>query len=122
MARGRRSGVSGTTNIMFAIPTDDANVWHLKKGSITFEDGFTAGIEVEGGYIPHVKETRGLTVTYCVITTPVKGQGPQVTGDVAMMTCINGRVENSVDIARGVEFILPPDTAEALSAAAAQKD
>ncbi len=121
MAKGEKSGVSGTTKVLFAIPTDDAKVWRLKNGSITFESGFTAGIEVDGGYIPHAKDTHGLTVTYCVLRS-VKNQGSRVTGDVAMMTCINGRVADTVDIAHDVEVILPPQMAEVSSGAGTPKD
>jgi hypothetical protein len=120
MAKGERSGVSGSTRIVFAIPTDDANVWRLKNGSITFENGFTAGIEVQGGYIPHAKGSHGLTMTYCVFGS-VENKGPRVTGDVAMMTCLDGRLEDSVDIAHGVEVILPPEMESALAGSAAAK-
>src|SRR5262245_38006420 len=117
MPKGQGAGISGTTKIVFAIPTDDAHVWRLKNGTISFERGFTARIEVEGGYIPHARGRDGLTVTYCVFRS-AENHGPRVTGDVAMTTCVNGRVMDSVDIAQGVEVILPPDVAEASSAAA----
>jgi hypothetical protein len=120
MAKGQKSGVSGTIKIIFAIPTDDAKVWRLKNGSITFENGFTANLEVEGGYIPHARGTRGLTVTYCVFG-PLTNQGPPVTGDVTMMTCINGRVMDSVDVAHAVEVSYSPDLAESLSGAATRE-
>lgn len=113
MAKVESSGVSGTTKSAFAIPTDDPNVWRLKHGSITFEKGLTAAINVEGGYIPYAKGSQGLTVTYCVFGS-VKGQ--PVKGDVIMMTCLNGRVMDAVDVAHGVEVIVPVDKAE-LSAA-----
>jgi hypothetical protein len=114
MAKRERSGVSGTLKIIFAIPTDDAKVWRLKNGSITFENGSTADMEVEGGYIPHAKGPHGLTVTYCVFGA-LKNQGSPVTGDVTMMTCVDGRVMDSVDVAQAVEVILPSDMAETLS-------
>ena len=119
MAKRAISGVSGTLKITFAIPTDDAKVWRLKNGSITFENGSTADLEVDGGYIPHARGARGLTVTYCVFGA-LKNQGARVTADVSMMTCVNGRVEDSVDVARDVEVILPPDMAEPLSGAGAR--
>src|SRR5947209_16670433 len=99
MARRAISGVTGTIKILFAIPTDDATVWRLKNGSITFENGYTTAITVEGGYIPFARGTRGLTVTYCVFRA-LKNQGPRVTSDVSMMTCVNGKGEDSVDVAR----------------------
>ncbi len=120
MAKVKSSGVSGTIEIGFAIPTDDAKIWRYKKGSITFESGFTAAIEVEGGYIPYARGTNGLTVTYCVCRA-LDNQGAHGTADVAMMTCINGRVMDSVDIARGVELILSPNMVEVLSATATPK-
>lgn len=121
MAKIKSSGVTGTIEIEFAIPTDDANVWRHKNGSITFESGLTTDIEVEGGYIPYARGTNGLTVTYCIYRS-LENQGPHAIADVAMMTCLKGRVMDSVDIAHGVKVILPPDMAEALSATAPPKD
>lgn len=96
------SGVSGVLKIVFAIPTDDPKVWRLRNGRITFEKGFTTEIDVEHGYIPYARGDQGLTVSYYVFRHMGK-RGKQVIGDVNMMVCINGRVQDSVDIARGVE-------------------
>jgi hypothetical protein len=116
MAKRAILGVTGTIKIIFAIPTDDPKVWRLKNGSITFENGSTTAITVEGGYIPHVRGSRGLTVTYCVFGA-LKNQGTSVTADVSMKTCVNGKDEDSVDVAKDVEVIVSPDLAETLSGA-----
>jgi hypothetical protein len=121
MAKRAVSGVSGTLKYIFAIPTDDANVWRLKHGSITYDQGYTTDLTVEGGYIPHARGTRGLTVTYCVFGA-MKQQGTRMTGDVAMMTCVNGKLEDSVDVAQAVEVIFPPEMAETFSGAATREN
>jgi hypothetical protein len=120
MSKGGISGVSGTTKAVFAIPTDNAKVWRLKNGSITFENGYHVAIEVEDGYIPHAMGTRGLTVTYCDFRS-LKNQGSRVTGEVSMVSCINGRAMDSVDIAKDVEVILPAEMAESIAVATRKK-
>ncbi len=121
MAKSESSGVTGSTTIIFAIPTDDARVWRFKRGSITFDEGYTVGIIVENGYIPSAKGPRGLTVTYCIITS-WKRQGNSKIGDIAMMTCVNGRLLDSVDVARGVDIEFPPGAQEPELSAAAHRD
>ena len=101
---GENQGVTGNVEIVFAIPTDDPKVWRMKNGSLTFSNGTTAGIDVEGGYIPHFKGEHGLTVTYCVFRD-VKQQGTRVVGDITMTTCVDGRVVEADDIADGVDII-----------------
>src|SRR5262249_52185716 len=106
--RSEMVGVSGKLKVGFAIPTDNPKIWHLKNGSLTFENGWTVGIDVEGGYIPYFKRNDFLTVTYFVFRLLQKKEDGRVFGDVTMMTCVNGRVMEANDIADGVEVITPP--------------
>src|SRR5439155_4733484 len=105
-------GVTGKVEIAFAIPTDDSRLWRMKNGTLTFGNGATVGIDVEGGYIPYFKGSLGLTVSYCVFKR-VSQEGHRVVGDVAMITCINGRVIETNDIADGVEIMPTPKAAAA---------
>ena len=72
------------------------------------------GIEIEAGYIPHFKGSMGLTVTYCVFKRVTQEQD-RVVGDVSMITCINGRVIETNDIADGVQVLPTSKAAEVLA-------
>ncbi len=107
-------GVTGNVEIVFAIPTDDPRLWRMKNGSLTFGNGATVGIDVEGGYIPYFKGSLGLTVSYCVFKR-VGQEGNRLVGDVAMVTCINGRLMETNDIADEVEVVPTPKAAASLA-------
>ncbi len=101
---GGHRGVSGKIEMTFAIPTDDPLRWRMKNGALVYRTGFLASIELEGGYIPQFKSSHGLTVTYCTFTA-IRQEANRTTGDVAMMTCVDGRALDSRDIASNVEVI-----------------
>jgi hypothetical protein len=107
-------GVTGKVNIVFAIPTDDPRIWRMKNGILTYGNGATVGIDVEGGYIPHFKGNYGLSVTYCVFKD-LKQEGNRIIGDVAMSICVNGRMMETNDIAFGIEVTPPSEWAAALA-------
>jgi hypothetical protein len=107
-------GVTGNVEIIFAIPTDNPRTWRMKNGRLAFANGATVGIDIEGGYIPYFKGSHGLTVTYCIFKD-IRHEGNRVIGDVAMMTCINGRVIEANDIADGVEVMPTAKIAAALA-------
>jgi hypothetical protein len=111
-------GVTGKVNIAFAIPTDDPRIWRMKNGILTYGNGATVDIYVEGGYIPHFKGNSGLSVAYCVFKS-LKQEGNRIIGDVAMSVCINGRMIETSDIASGIE-VTPPSEQTAVLVGNAQ--
>jgi hypothetical protein len=96
--------LTGSLNVSFALPTDDARTWRMKNGRLTYEGGLTTSLDVVDGYIPFSKSSHGLTVTYCLFRGIRKAARGYV-GDVTMMTCVDGEVLAADDIADGVEVI-----------------
>ena len=76
-------------------PDRRRQVWRPEQQHYVRER-ITADIEVEGSYIPR-QEPHGLTVTYCVFGI-LEHKGPR-DRNVTMMTCVDGQVKDSVDVA-----------------------
>jgi hypothetical protein len=103
-------GVTGTLEILFALPTDDPTKWRMSGGKLSFRNGAVTDLDVKGGHVPYFRSSEGLTATYYVFSN-IKQDNGRLTGDVVMTTCISGRVIVTNDIAFGVEVIPVPEIA-----------
>jgi hypothetical protein len=100
----RLIGVSGTTDMVFAVPGAGGHRWAIRSGKMTTRDGFIVDVTIENYSLKVTTGRHGINAVFYVLSSVAQENGKKV-GDIQRMSVIDGRLRTVDPIATGVELV-----------------